>query len=126
VSLLGIYLLLLNTFLLNKLSNQVIRYNESSCFRRSRLKVTSRGEGHEGSKFPLFHKINDSTVQVENKFQYFHVTQKQKGTFNLNHFKTHQYRVIHKSGCATTKTDTAETSISIGRESLQVFFFFVY
>ena len=25
--------------------------------------------------------------------------------------------------CATTKTDTAERSISIGRESLQVFFF---
>ena len=38
------------------------------------------------------------------------------------------YRVIHKSlrdselDCATTKTDTAERSISIGRESLQVFF----
>ena len=38
------------------------------------------------------------------------------------------YRVIHKSlrdselDCATTKTDMAERSISIGRESLQVFF----
>ena len=38
------------------------------------------------------------------------------------------YRVIHKSlrdselDCATTKTDTAERSISIGRESIQVFF----
>jgi hypothetical protein len=37
-------------------------------------------------------------------------------------------RVINKSfqnselGCATTKTDTAERTISIGRESLQVFF----
>jgi hypothetical protein len=28
---------------------------------------------------------------------------------------------ISKLGCATTKTDTAERSISIGRESLQVF-----
>jgi len=39
-----------------------------------------------------------------------------------------KYRVIHKSlrnfelDCATTKTDTAERSISIGRESLTVFF----
>jgi hypothetical protein len=36
-----------------------------------------------------------------------------------------KYRVIHKISeldCATTKTDTAERSISIGRESLQVFF----
>ena len=40
-----------------------------------------------------------------------------------------KYRVIHKSLRdfrtrlrATTKTDTAERSISIGRESLQVFF----
>jgi hypothetical protein len=37
------------------------------------------------------------------------------------------YRIIHKSsrtselGCPTTKTDTAESSISIGRESLQAF-----
>ena len=31
---------------------------------------------------------------------------------------------ISELGCATTKTDTAERSISIGRESLQVFFFF--
>jgi hypothetical protein len=36
-----------------------------------------------------------------------------------------KYRVIHKNprtsklGCTTTKTDTAERSISIGRESLQ-------
>ena len=30
---------------------------------------------------------------------------------------------ISKLDCATTKTDTAERSISIGRESLQVFFF---
>ena len=30
---------------------------------------------------------------------------------------------ISELGCATTKTDTAERSISIGRESLQVFFF---
>ena len=30
---------------------------------------------------------------------------------------------ISEIDCATTKTDTAETSISIGRESLQVFFF---
>ena len=43
-------------------------------------------------------------------------------------FKIHVlYRVIHKSGiseldCATTKTDTAERSIPIGRESLQVSF----
>jgi len=29
---------------------------------------------------------------------------------------------ISKLDCATTKTDTAERSISIGRESLQVFF----
>ena len=42
--------------------------------------------------------------------------------------ETQVYRVIHKSlrdfrtRCATTKTDTAERSISIGRESLQVFF----
>ena len=39
-----------------------------------------------------------------------------------------KYRVIHKSlrdselDCATTKTDMAERSISIGRESLQIFF----
>ena len=39
-----------------------------------------------------------------------------------------KYRVIHKSlrdfrlDCATTKTDSAERSISIGRESLKVFF----
>ena len=32
---------------------------------------------------------------------------------------------ISEINCATTKTDTAERSISIGRESLQVFFFFV-
>ena len=38
------------------------------------------------------------------------------------------YRVIHKSSgtseldCATTKKDAAERSISIGRESLKVFF----
>ena len=32
---------------------------------------------------------------------------------------------ISELDCATTKTDTAERSISIGRESLQVFFFFV-
>ena len=38
------------------------------------------------------------------------------------------YRVIHKSlriselDCATTKTDTAERSVSIGTDSLQVFF----
>ena len=31
---------------------------------------------------------------------------------------------ISELDCATTKTDTAERSISIGRESLQVFFFF--
>ena len=30
---------------------------------------------------------------------------------------------ISELDCATTKTDTAEKSISIGRESLQVFFF---
>ena len=30
---------------------------------------------------------------------------------------------ISELDCATTKTDTAERSISIGRESLQVFFF---
>ena len=30
---------------------------------------------------------------------------------------------ISEIDCATTKTDTAERSISIGRESLQVFFF---
>ena len=29
---------------------------------------------------------------------------------------------ISELDCATTKTDTAESSISIGRESLQVFF----
>ena len=32
---------------------------------------------------------------------------------------------ISELDCATTKTDTAERSISIGRESLQVFFSFV-
>jgi hypothetical protein len=38
-----------------------------------------------------------------------------------------RYRVIHKSpgtselGCATTKTDTAERIISMGRESLHAF-----
>ena len=32
---------------------------------------------------------------------------------------------ISELDCATTKTDTAERSISIGRESLQVFFFFL-
>jgi len=54
--------------------------------------VTSRGEAHEGSKFPLFQKINDCTVTVENKFHYFHVTQKGYGIFNLYQFKTrHQY-----------------------------------
>ena len=31
---------------------------------------------------------------------------------------------ISELDCATTKTDTAERSISIDRESLQVFFFF--
>ena len=31
---------------------------------------------------------------------------------------------ISELDCATTKTDTAERSISIGRESLQVFFSF--
>ena len=30
---------------------------------------------------------------------------------------------ISELDCATTKTDTSERSISIGRESLQVFFF---
>ena len=30
---------------------------------------------------------------------------------------------ISELDCATTKTDTAERSIAIGRESLQVFFF---
>ena len=30
---------------------------------------------------------------------------------------------ISELDCTTTKTDTAERSISIGRESLQVFFF---
>ena len=30
--------------------------------------------------------------------------------------------VIYELDCAATKTDTAERSISIGRESLQVFF----
>ena len=30
---------------------------------------------------------------------------------------------ISELDCATTKTDTAERSISIGRESLQVFFY---
>ena len=40
---------------------------------------------------------------------------------------TYTYLFISPSGisevdCATTKTDTAERSISIGRESLQVFF----
>ena len=30
---------------------------------------------------------------------------------------------ISEIDCATTKTDTAERSISMGRESLQVFFF---
>ena len=33
---------------------------------------------------------------------------------------------ISELDCATTKTDTAERSISIDRESLQVFFFFWY
>ena len=32
---------------------------------------------------------------------------------------------ISELDCATTKTDTAERSISIGRESLQVFFFVI-
>ena len=32
---------------------------------------------------------------------------------------------ISELDCATTKTDTAERSISIDREPLQVFFFFV-
>ena len=32
---------------------------------------------------------------------------------------------ISELDCATTKTDTAERSISIGRESLQFFFFLV-
>ena len=31
---------------------------------------------------------------------------------------------ISELDCATTKTDTAEMSISIGRESLQVFFLY--
>ena len=31
---------------------------------------------------------------------------------------------ISEIDCATTKTDTAERSISIGRESLQVFFLY--
>ena len=31
---------------------------------------------------------------------------------------------ISELDCGTTKTDTAERNISIGRESLQVFFFF--
>ena len=31
---------------------------------------------------------------------------------------------ISELDCPTTKTDTAERSISIGRESLQVFFFY--
>ena len=31
---------------------------------------------------------------------------------------------ISELDCATTKTDTAERSISIGRESLQVFFWY--
>jgi len=49
-------------------------------------------------------------------------------TFNSSLFSSGTYRVIHKSlwnfelGCSTTTTDTAERSISIGRESLQVFF----
>ena len=44
--------------------------------------------------------------------------------------KTNVYRLlISPSGtseleCATTKTDTAERSISIGRESLKVFFLY--
>lgn len=54
--------------------------------------MNSRGEGHEGSKFPLFQKINGCTVTVENMFDYFHVTQKDDGIFNLHLFKTcHQY-----------------------------------
>ena len=32
--------------------------------------------------------------------------------------------VISELDCATTKTDTAERSVSIGRESLQVFFLY--
>ena len=47
---------------------------------------------------------------------------------NFKHRTGHQYTglFISPSGiseldCATTKTDTAEKSISIGRESLQVF-----
>jgi len=42
--------------------------------------------------------------------------------------KFYLHRVIHKSlrnfklGCATTKRDTADRSISIGRESLQVLY----
>ena len=53
--------------------------------------------------------------------------QKRRRIINKNRQMT-IYRVIHSpSGiseldCATTKTDTAERSISIGRESLQVFF----
>ena len=43
------------------------------------------------------------------------------------HFTVYTGLFIRPSGiseldCATTKTDTAERSISIGRESLQVFF----
>ena len=46
--------------------------------------------------------------------------------FHLN-YPLHTELFISPSGiseldCATTKTDTAERSISIGRESLQVFF----
>ena len=54
-------------------------------------------------------------------------------THNLNYYRSYSTHIRNKGlfispygiselDCATTKTDTAERSISIGRESLQVLF----
>ena len=60
--------------------------------------------------------------------QTFTVQKKQCRPLTLSCRTTYTGLFISPSGiseldCATTKTDTAERSISIGRESLQVFFF---
>ena len=53
---------------------------------------------------------------------FLHLCRKGRDVYNTGLFISPSG--ISELDCATTKTDTAERSISIGRESLQAFFFF--
>ena len=80
-------------------------------------------DNYFGTKYQISIAVTDLNIHA-----FFFIEMKEKALDRRNGQKIYTGLFVSPSGiseldCATTKTDTAERSISIGRESLQVFFY---